>query len=606
MATQVKTMQVKSDVALAETTTKLTDMVTFDVSKLPNGITYKGPKAVLSFADPIEWNKASTYDALTVVWDEATLASYASKRPVPPGIEITNGRYWLRMADGDAQIEIYRQEVLNYANDLETLEKLSIRFFTNTAEMSESTELFNGCIVKTAGFYTKNDMGGAFYRISDSEIANGMDVIQCKNFVAVLIDQPTINNLGAKTNADFDNSNIINYSLNTYNSAIFGRGVYKVFKPIIIDHDNCTIRGVSPSDTIVRASSANANALEINNSKQNYIYDITFSGDYEWNGTIGGGNASTGNGCVLNSATQCNFINVNFSDNGKNGIYFGLKSWANNFNNCNFFRNKLNGVDVIGESEAAINRTASTLQFDNCYFRYNTIGLNWQGILITLNGGVIEGNNIGFKIIETTLRSESIYLDGVDFEGNNVANIDAEGEVYSLLCPASTFQFSGNGNSIKFGSHTYYGVDFSTTKNFNSKIEVAENGILFIRGVTNAIIGANNGIIYNGLGLVQDKSHITIGNVTDLNTYDAFTGTITLDAYKQIAVHTNFARCKLTASCSNHFSVGTASFGKEIYSSFSTTVEGKETVYDVAGSFIIINPTESKIIINDITLEGVI
>ena len=106
MSIQTKTMKVKSDTALAETTTTIRDTVTFDTSKLPNGITYKGLKAVLSFADPIHWNKASTYDSLTVVWDDATHASYASKRPVPQNIELTNEFYWLRTADLDAQVEM--------------------------------------------------------------------------------------------------------------------------------------------------------------------------------------------------------------------------------------------------------------------------------------------------------------------------------------------------------------------------------------------------------------------------------------------------------------------------------------------------------------------
>lgn len=111
MSIQTKTMTVKSDTALAETTTTIRDTVTFDVSKMPNGITYKGLKAVLSFAEPIQWNKASSYDSLTVVWDDASHGSYASKRPVPPNIELTNEFYWLRTADLDAQVEMYRQEV---------------------------------------------------------------------------------------------------------------------------------------------------------------------------------------------------------------------------------------------------------------------------------------------------------------------------------------------------------------------------------------------------------------------------------------------------------------------------------------------------------------
>lgn len=114
MSIQTKTMVVKSDTALAETKTTIRDTVTFDTSRLPNGITYKGLKAVMSFADPIQWNSASTYDALTVVWDDATHASYASKRPVPQGIGITDGFYWLRTADLDAQVEMYRQEVQEF------------------------------------------------------------------------------------------------------------------------------------------------------------------------------------------------------------------------------------------------------------------------------------------------------------------------------------------------------------------------------------------------------------------------------------------------------------------------------------------------------------
>jgi lysophospholipase L1-like esterase len=114
MSIQTKTMIVKSDTSLAETSTTIRDTVTFDVSNMPNGITYKGLKAVLSFAEPIQWNKASTYDALTVVWDDASHGSYASKRNVPANIELTNEFYWLRTADLDAQVEMYRQEVKEF------------------------------------------------------------------------------------------------------------------------------------------------------------------------------------------------------------------------------------------------------------------------------------------------------------------------------------------------------------------------------------------------------------------------------------------------------------------------------------------------------------
>ena len=138
MAIQTKTMTVKSDTTLAETTTTIRDTVTLDTSKLPNGITYKGLKAVLSFADPIQWNRASTYDSLTVVWDDATHASYASKRPVPQDIDLTNEFYWLRTADLDAQVEMYRREVQEFDGRI-TANTQAIAAETARAEGAEQT-----------------------------------------------------------------------------------------------------------------------------------------------------------------------------------------------------------------------------------------------------------------------------------------------------------------------------------------------------------------------------------------------------------------------------------------------------------------------------------
>lgn len=156
MSIQTKTMVVKSDTALAETKTTIRDTVTFDTSKLPNGITYKGLKAVLSFADPIQWNRASTYDSLTVVWDDATHASYASKRPIPQNIDITNEFYWFRTADLDAQVEMYRKEVQEFDGRItankQAIDKLNTTYNgvsytnrTNTfAVFSDSTFQRNG------------------------------------------------------------------------------------------------------------------------------------------------------------------------------------------------------------------------------------------------------------------------------------------------------------------------------------------------------------------------------------------------------------------------------------------------------------------------------
>ena len=226
MSIQTKTMTVKSDTSLAETTTTIRDTVTFDVSNMPNGITYKGLKAVLSFADPIQWNKASTYDALTVVWDDASHGSYASKRPVPANIELTNEFYWLRTADLDAQVEIYRQEVreldgrvtanavaidneIKRAKEAEkAIDSLCLKSYDTVSAMVSDTSLSLNNYIKTLGFHALGDNGGAYYKIKDSETANGTTVIALDNglFAVLQNKSVTLEQLGAYGDGSTDDT----------------------------------------------------------------------------------------------------------------------------------------------------------------------------------------------------------------------------------------------------------------------------------------------------------------------------------------------------------------------------------------------------------------
>lgn len=75
-----------------------------------NGVReYVGMRYVPIFADPVEWDDTRTYESLTIVTYQG--ASYTSRRPVPAGIPITDGRYWVLTGNYNAQIELYRQEV---------------------------------------------------------------------------------------------------------------------------------------------------------------------------------------------------------------------------------------------------------------------------------------------------------------------------------------------------------------------------------------------------------------------------------------------------------------------------------------------------------------
>lgn len=53
----------------------------------------------IKYADPIEWNISSQYEANTVVVDATTGIAYLSTKAVPGGVSITNTDYWTPIFD---------------------------------------------------------------------------------------------------------------------------------------------------------------------------------------------------------------------------------------------------------------------------------------------------------------------------------------------------------------------------------------------------------------------------------------------------------------------------------------------------------------------------
>lgn len=65
-----------------------------------------------------EWDDTKTYEPLSIVSNEGN--SYTSRQFVPIGIELTNETYWAETGNYNAQIESYRQEVLNLSNKVDS------------------------------------------------------------------------------------------------------------------------------------------------------------------------------------------------------------------------------------------------------------------------------------------------------------------------------------------------------------------------------------------------------------------------------------------------------------------------------------------------------
>lgn len=79
---------------------------------------YIGARYVPKFASPIEWAADTSYEALTIV--TFNNASYTSKVQVPPtvGNPAKNPQYWSLTGNYNAQVEQYRQEVVQTREEL--------------------------------------------------------------------------------------------------------------------------------------------------------------------------------------------------------------------------------------------------------------------------------------------------------------------------------------------------------------------------------------------------------------------------------------------------------------------------------------------------------
>ena len=80
---------------------------------------YVGARYVPKFADPVEWNGALSYEALTIVTHLGN--SFTSKKPVPAGIDIGNTEYWVNTGNYNEQLANCENQIIAFSKKLELL-----------------------------------------------------------------------------------------------------------------------------------------------------------------------------------------------------------------------------------------------------------------------------------------------------------------------------------------------------------------------------------------------------------------------------------------------------------------------------------------------------
>ena len=70
--------------------------------------------------ESIEWDNSAPYEPLAIVLYQGN--SYTSRQYVPSGVEITDNEFWAETGNYNAQIEQYRQEVLEFDTRITNVE----------------------------------------------------------------------------------------------------------------------------------------------------------------------------------------------------------------------------------------------------------------------------------------------------------------------------------------------------------------------------------------------------------------------------------------------------------------------------------------------------
>lgn len=176
--------------------------------------TYIGARYVPIFADPIEWDKAKSYEPLTIVTYQGD--SYTSKTFVPAQTEITNTEFWVRTASYNAQVEQYRkevQEVFTKMDDLEESVNNSISGFDTKLTQTETK--VNSYETRISNLENDNTTNKANISTNTSEITTLKSQIESIN--------TEISSLDSRVEANENSISTINENLTNLSNLVKNR-----------------------------------------------------------------------------------------------------------------------------------------------------------------------------------------------------------------------------------------------------------------------------------------------------------------------------------------------------------------------------------------------
>ncbi len=347
---------------------------------------------------------------------------------------------------------------------IEEFIELSVTFtYNSVSEMKQATNLIDGSFVRTTGFYSYNDKGGATYKV---RTVTTEDVIDEKTIIALadntliaeLLIQDTMNvkQYGAKGDSETDDTLFIQKALDTCNNVIINDGVYMIDAEVSIKpNSNSNIKLVNATLKAITNNLTNYAVIMIDN-----VHDVLISGGIvegerlthtgtsgEWGHGIHikGGSYNIkvsdiiikntwGDGLYINDATNINSNNLYIESARRNGIsvincdtYHSLNDYVYNTNGTapesaldiepNNVTDKIKNITID-------NFTAKNNNGDGIDIVLRNLDGTSEDVSITVNGAKIESCNNGVyggypsttkgKIILNNLNINDIVNDGIN------------------------------------------------------------------------------------------------------------------------------------------------------------------------------------------------
>lgn len=232
----------------------------------------------IKYADPIQWNITTQYEANTVVVDPQSGTAYISTKPVPVGVDLTNIDYWS---------VIFTLDVIS-ANKNITLRDDGTNVLATFGSAAGDWLLWNGTLYKVSQAINVNEAYVVGYNIDrytvelfirDYVVDLMADIANIENHIGDLSTLTTtdktnlvaaineidkyISNLGIYNVKDFgavgdgttDDTNAVMAATAAANQTggiiYFPQGNYFINQPIVINHHGTCVKGASPQSTYI-------------------------------------------------------------------------------------------------------------------------------------------------------------------------------------------------------------------------------------------------------------------------------------------------------------------------------------------------------------------